>query len=461
MSNPLFSDFKPVSAKAFKQQIQVDLKGANYNDSVIWHSPEGIDVKPFYHREENSQPLSIPGQPKSWNIGEEIFILDPKISAQAVNSSVTKGTEAVIFKADKKFKIDDLLSNLDTNKIPLYFNLNFFEVSFIKALIDAGKRYEIALHVHTDPVGHLAESGNWYYGLDEDFKALSEIIDHNSNNPFLISINTGLYQNAGASIVQQLAYSLAHVNEYLNIYNSKLHSQTITFQLAAGSNYFFEIAKIRALRLLYASLAKEYNVPENCHVIARPSLRNKVLYDYNTNLLRTTTECMSAVLGGADTVVNLPYDSIYHKTNDFARRISRNQLLILKEESYFEATSNPAEGSYYIESLTEQLAEKALELFKNIENSGGFLKQLKEGTIQKKIKEQAGREQEDFDNKKRILLGTNKHPNPQDRMKDELQLYPFIKMKARKTLIEPIIPKRLAEQIEQERLKKEETQQQS
>lgn len=227
------------------------------------------------------------------------------------------------------------------------------------------------------------------------------------------------------------------------------------FTVSVGSNYFFEIAKLRALRILWSTLASEYQINTDCYISAVPTKRNKTLYDYNTNMLRTTTECMSAILGGANNVCNLPYDAIYHKDNEFGERIARNQLLILKHESAFDKVNNAADGAYYIESLTEQLAEKALELFKDIERNGGFLNQLKSGTIQRKIKENATKEQEQFNSGERILLGTNKHSNPNDKMAEQLQIYPFVKINKRKTLIVPIIEKRIAEQIEQTRLKNE------
>jgi methylmalonyl-CoA mutase len=253
---------------------------------------------------------------------------------------------------------------------------------------------------------------------------------------------------------------LAHANEYLNHFDNVItdeekQSLVIIFNVSVGTNYFFEIAKLRALRKLWATLASEYKVNPDCHIFATPTKRNKTLYGYNTNMLRTTTECMSAILGGANTISNLPYDSIYHKSNTFAERIARNQLLILKHESYFDKVNNPSDGTYYIESLTEQLAEKALQLFKDIEANGGFLKLLKQGNIQRKIKESAAKEQEQFNNNETILLETNKHTNPKDKMKQELELYPFVKTNPRKTLIEPIIERRLAEPIEQQRLKTE------
>jgi len=230
----------------------------------------------------------------------------------------------------------------------------------------------------------------------------------------------------------------------------------MTFNVSVGPNYFFEISKIRALRKLYELLAKEYGISTECHICMKPSKRNKTLYDYNVNLLRTTTENMAAIQGGANTVCSVAYDNIYHKSNEFGERIARNQLLILKLESYFDSSNDPAKGSYYIENLTQQLSEKALVLFKNIEANGGFLHQLKEGVIQRKIKESAEKEQELFDSGTLKLLGTNIHENLNDRMKNELELYPFVKVNPIKTLLEPIIERRLSEKIEIKRLNKEE-----
>jgi methylmalonyl-CoA mutase len=161
---------------------------------------------------------------------------------------------------------------------------------------------------------------------------------------------------------------------------------------------------------------------------------------------------MSGIIGGADAIANLPYDALYHKDNEFGDRIARNQLLVLKNESYFDKVNNPADGTYYIESITNQLAEKALILFKDIEANGGFLKQLNEGIIKRKIQESADKEQELFDSGKEVLLGTNKYSNKDNKMKHDLELFPFVKVKPRKTLITPIIERRLAEKMEQERL---------
>ena len=255
--------------------------------------------------------------------------------------------------------------------------------------------------------------------------------------------------------MQQLAYSLAHANEYLNSFGAE-NAHKIHFQFSVGSTYFHEIAKLRAFRLLWASLLKEYNVENiEAHLFVTPSARNKTIYDYNVNMLRTTSECMSAILGGSNTISNISYDKIYAESNEFGERISRNQLLILQQESGFQNAQNIAEGSYYIESLTEQMAEKALVIFKQIEKGGGFLKQLKEGNIQRKLKESTSKEETQFRKKELILLGTNLQPNRENFMKDNLKLDPFVKQRNIKTLFPPIIRKRLSENIEKQRLKEE------
>ncbi|WP_299684693.1 methylmalonyl-CoA mutase subunit beta [uncultured Dokdonia sp.] len=451
--NKLFTNFDPVSSKAYKQKIQFDLKGASYNDTLVWHSNEGIDIKPFYHRDEVANFPEVPGTPSTWYIGEDIFIQETNKAAQIANDCLASGTEVLYFNADAPFDAQQFFKILNTAEAPIYFRLGFLDENFYQEIIkEAGDR---TVFLNIDLIQHLAEDGNWFHNLKEDHQILDRILQKETHT---LSIDIDLYQNAGANMVQQLAYGMAHANEYLmHLEAMNVSLPSLTFQVAVGSNYFFEIAKLRALRQLIAVLIQEYAFAKaaTTHIIARPTRRNKTIYDYNTNMLRTTTEAMSAVLGGADTVINMPYDYIYHKTNDFGQRISRNQLIILKKESYFDAVSNPSDGTYYIEAITKQLAEKALALFKDIEQQGGFLKQLKEGTIQRKIKESAQKEQTQFDTQEKILLGTNKHPNPNDRMKDALELYPFVKINPRKTLIQPIIRQRLSEKIEQERLKTE------
>jgi methylmalonyl-CoA mutase len=448
----LFTEFEPISTKQWKQQIQFELKGADYNETLVWESPEGIKVKPFYHFDETTSMMATVAPEKPFSILQNIFVHDiQKSNARALNT-LQRGAESIRFTLENDLiSIEELMLGLPLEKTIYYFHLPFLSIDFANKINTFITKTNANIFLLIDPIGQLEKEGNWYENLEKDFEKLAKIAA-NSSVPFL-TIASGIYQNAGANIVQQLAYTLAHANEYFN--RIPAINQPITIEVAVGTNYFFEIAKLRALRILCNTLASEYNHNFDCHIIATPTKRNKTLYDYNVNMLRTTTECMSSILGGANAVANLPYDALYHKDNEFGDRIARNQLLILKHESYFDKVTNPADGAYYIETVTEQLAEKALELFKDIEKNGGLISQLIDGTIQRKINESAQKEQELFDSGREILLGTNKYPNKNDQMKNELELYPFVKQNARKTLIIPIIEKRLAEKTEQERLSQE------
>ena len=452
MAENLFDAFERVSSKQWKQQIQYELKGADYNDTLVWESLEGIKVKPFYHEDESETKYSISQSAETFKIVQNIFVHDIALSNKRALDSLNRGAENIRFTIENEnVPIEELMQDLPLEKTAYFFYLPFLSIDCVNKINDFAVKNKANIMIQIDPVGQLAKDGNWFENLEKDFEKMNAIASKTAI-PYL-SISSGTYQNAGANMVQQLAYALAHVNEYLN--RIKDINQPITIEISIGTNYFFEIAKLRALRMLFNTLAAEYNHNFDCHIVATPTKRNKTLYDYNVNMLRTTTECMSAILGGADSIANLPYDALYHKDNEFGDRIARNQLLVLKHESYFDKVSNASDGAYYIESLTEQLAEKALLLFKEIEEKGGFITQLIEGNIQKKISESAAKEQELFDNGKEILLGTNKYPNKNDKMKHDLELYPFVKQNPRKTLIVPIIEKRLAEKLEQERIASE------
>ena len=449
MEDFLFSEFNMVSPTAWKQKIQVDLKGEDYNNSLLWKSREGISVKPFYAKEDrHNKNILFPLE--GYKICQSIYVDNVFIANKIALDSLDRGATTIQFTAKSVFDYKKLLDKIDLKKFPLYFKLEFLDVNFISRLNKYCK--EGLIYYQLDIIGNLAKTGNWFSNLTSDItaiKKLTPIADHP------ICVDASLYQNAGATIVQELAYALAHTNEYIEMFGKSVASR-IHYSFSVGSNYFFEIAKLRAFRLLIETLFEEYEISKKrIHIFTKPSLRNKTIYDYNLNMLRTTSECMSAILGGSNTVSNVCYDSIYHKSNEFGERIARNQLLLIQKEAYLSEAQKFANGSYYIENIEKQFAEKSLIIFKQIEKSGGFLKQLKNGTIQKKITESAQKQQDQFDQNQLILVGSNKLPNKIDRMKEELELYPFLKNNNSKTLISPILQKRLSEEYEKERLKKE------
>jgi methylmalonyl-CoA mutase len=448
----LFSDFETVTSKQWKQLIQYDLKGADYNDNLVWESAEGIKVKPFYHSDEEIVANDFSQASESFKIVQPIFVHNVNLSNKRAIETLSRGAESIAFSIENDgCSVSDLMQNLPKENVRYFFYLQFLSIDFVTNVnqFAIANNYEIKIQI--DPINHLVSDGNWRKNETEDLQYSKEILANNTSTQ--CHVDARIYQNAGANKVQEIAFAIAQAFEYLNA--GFQFKNPIVFQISTGSNYFFEIAKLRALRLVYATVAKEFGANEICEIIATPSKRNKTIYDYNINMLRTTTECMSAILGGANYVCNLAYDAIYHKDNEFGDRIARNQLLILKKESYFDQVKNPSDGTYYIETLTNQLAEKALQMFKEIEEKGGFISQLKEGAIQRKIQESAKKEQDLLDSEEEVLVGTNKFINKNDRMSNDLELFPFVKQNPRKTLIIPVIEKRLAEQSEKERLSQE------
>ena len=450
MNKFLFNEFEATSsASLWKQKIQVDLNGLDYNDTLLWKTEEDITVKPYYTSTDRKN-LKIISPNESFSICQSIFIDDVNIANSLALDALKKGADSIQFTANKKFNTKLLLENINLGSTKLFFKLNFLDENFIKNISKIINKKKTFFQI--DIIGNLAENGNWFDNLKSDFKRLDSIAKITLNT---ICVDVSLYENAGAGIVQQLAYALAHTNEYIDKLNKNILTN-IHFIFSVRGNYFFEIAKLRAFKILIKALFKEYNIENsNIEIFVQPSLRNKSIYDYNVNMLRTTSECMSAILGGANTISNISYDQVYHKSNEFGERVSRNQLLILKEEANFKDGRLFAEGSYYIESISNQLAEKGLELFKKIEKSGGFLKLLKEGTIQNKIATKANKEQEKYNSKEISFLGTNLYPDSSNKMLNDLELYPFVKQRNIKTLTVPITRNRLSETYEKGRLNKE------
>ena len=413
--NNLFDEFPSVSSKQWKQKIQVDLKGADYNKTLLSHTLEGITIKPFYHS-DSYRELDIPKSNEEFNICQTIFINNEKTANFLAKDALKRGANSIQFVANKPFDFQIVLDGL--NESTLYFQFLFLDLEFITNLVNSNKEHTLFLNI--DLIGNLAKSGNWFFSNQKDHEILKTLMDNQRTNIYILGVDVSLYQNAGANTVQQIAYALAHANEYLNFINEhKIDSvKKINFNFAMGSNYFFEIAKLRAFQYLWNQLLKEYNLDIEANIFAQPTLRNKTLYDHHVNMLRTTSENMSGILGGANTISNVSYDALFHKKNEFGERIARNQLVILKEESKIQ-NGNLAKGSYYIEDLTYEIAEKALQIFKDIEKNGGFVSQLFKGTIQRKIHENALKEQALFDSGELVLLGTNKYPNANDKMNND------------------------------------------
>ncbi|WP_158211936.1 methylmalonyl-CoA mutase family protein [Robiginitalea sediminis] len=444
--SPLYP-FPPVGEKQWKQQIQADLKGGDYNELLTWTSPEGILVKPFYTASDRGTSAG-PGISRkgTWKIGVALDFREGDNIPQRAARALKGGADTLILEGMEAVADPGWAAQLPKEH-PIWIALDDMYQNIPNLPQTAT--------LLADPIGNLMATGNWGKGMEVDFETLAGLAASGCR----LGIRGALYQQAGAHAVQEVAYILAHLREYaIRAENSPALKPLLeqpVLRVAIGGEYFMEIAKLRALRKGWALLAREHGYSGDCQIIAAPSLRNKTVYDYNTNMLRTTAESMAAILGGADVVCNIPYDALFHLPNEFGDRITRNQLLLLRHESYFTAVENPADGAYYIESLTDQLGRKSLELLKTLEKGGGLLQQLRGHQIQKKIRESHNKEQEAFDQGRRVLVGSNVFPNPEDRMAKALEKPVGMPKKRGRTEIEPLPLRRLASNYDLNRLKDE------
>ena len=318
--------------------------------------------------------------------------------------------------------------------------------------------------LEADPLSRLMINGTLCIPPKEGFDYLASVVKSSISLPLFrtININASIFNNAGADIVQELAFAISMGSEYLTQLtqrgiNSSTAASKIKFSFGIGSDYFPEIAKLRAARLLWSVVNSGFN-PDSRNISMEihsvTSKWNKTVYDPYVNLLRTQTEAMSAILGGTDSLTVDPFDIVFRNPDEFSERIARNQQLILKEESYFDKVVDPSAGSYYIENLTNLIAENAWKLFLEIEDTGGFLSGLKSGFIQTKLKESAVTRKRDLATRKTVLLGTNQYPNTQEKISETVDLEKALfRKKAEKDLIvEPVALFRGSEEYDKLRI---------
>lgn len=352
----------------WEKLVQKQLKTENIYEILSKENLEGIVVKPYY--DSVAKPLqNLPKVEESTHLVSPYHEnLEENVFAFLLENNVEGLTEKVIFVNNK-----DLSEHI---------------------LIEEENRYFSLVDVFSDD--HFGE-------IDEQLakELLEKDFDRN------ICINISLHQNAGASILQQLAVALAKTKDLAEIFGAEILSKII-FKFAIGGNYFFEIAKLRAFKLLFNQLSKEFDQDEIPYIFAETSLRNKSVSDADNNLIRATLELSAAMIGGADAVFSNNYK--IENSTTLSEEISFKQQIVLAYESIVNVFDDAGNGSYYIEDITQQLAEKSWQLFLEIENSGGYTSSLKTGWIQRKVHEQAVKEQNWVEEGKMKLIGVNLYP---------------------------------------------------
>ncbi len=454
----LFSEFPEISTQEWLNLITKDLKGADFDSNLRTPTPDGFTIQPFY-RAEDVEKLNYLRENKDLfrknqklSNRQRIEIQNIEILPNEIRELHSKGVDAVeiLLPEHINFTINDLVPMIRTAE-ELNLEVHFVTDRYFTELIDLLNNTKLSCSIGFDPLGYIAVNGseyNSFSGISAFFQDLPKF----SENVKVININAKHFGNAGASASQELGCGLAMLSEYLNITaetntNILPHIQYVS---SVGSHFFIEIAKLKATRLLYQNVAETYfpNAKITPYIHTETTTRNKTAYSKHTNILRATTEAMSANLGGADSFCALPFDAFTGEHSDLAKRIARNTQIILNQEAKIDAVINPAEGSYYIENLTDKIAETAWTFFKEIEAQGGYFEALKTGFIQAKIEETAQKAEQSVAENKTTVLGVNKYPDNTETIEN---LNVKKEVSTKNLLITPLTVKRLAESLEQER----------
>ncbi len=438
----LFTEFQAPTTQEWLDKIEVDLKGADFQKRLVWRTNEGFNVQPFYRREDLANlktPDALPGEfpfvrgnkkdSNVWYIRQNIEVTDPKEANAKALDILNKGIDSLGFKLSGKMvskeTVETLLDGIYCDIVELNFSTcqrHSLELAELLVAYFEQKGYDkekIVGSIEWDPMKKILLKGKDTTPVLTYGPQLVEALKDYPNFR-CVAVNSDALNNAGAYIVQELGYALAWGNEYLQQLvdagvDVDLAAKSIKFNMGVSENYFMELAKFRAARLLWAQIVKQYEPKCDCAckmiVNATTSTYNQTLFDSYVNLLRSQTEAMSAALGGIHSMVVTPFDAPYEQPTDFSERIARNQQLLLKEESHFGTIVDPGAGSYYIEHLTDALAQEAWKIFLKVEEEGGFLAAIKAGSVQDDINATNVKRHGDAAKRKEFILGTNQFPN--------------------------------------------------
>ncbi len=438
----LFTEFQAPTTQEWLDKIEVDLKGADFQKRLVWRTNEGFNVQPFYRREDLANlktPDALPGEfpfvrgnkkdSNEWYVRQNIVVNDPKEANAKALDILNKGVDSIGFRlghAELSAEyIETLLKDIRLDIVEVSYRAcqrhalqlaDLLVAYFEKQGYDKEK---IVGGLGFDPIERMLMKGKDTTMLLPNMPTLVEKLKDYPNLR-CVMVHSDLLNNSGAYIVQEMGYALAWGNEYLQQLvdagvDVDLAASKIKFYMGISENYFMEIAKFRACRLLWAQIVKQYEPKDDNSakmiINASTSTYNQTVFDSYVNLLRSQTEAMSAALGGVHSMVVTPFDVTYEKPTDFSERIARNQQLLIKEESHFDRIVDPSAGSYYIEHLTDALAQEAWKIFLKVEEEGGFLEAVKKGTVQDEINATKVKRHGDAAKRTEFILGTNQFRN--------------------------------------------------
>ena len=443
-SEKLFTEFPPVPTEKWEEVITADLKGADYERKLVWKTGEGFNVRPYY-RAENLEGIKFLGSKAGefpyvrgthahnrWRVHQTVSVVCPKEANAEALKILNAGVDSLGFciaSADfSAADLDMLLKDICIPAVEITFcgekMANVAELVLAKVEKEGIAKEDVRIAFCIDPlVKGLSSKGDFCSPNGE--KCIARIVEliHKTKeykHVRIVTVAGQTFGNSGSTIVEELAFTLSAGHDYLvRLTDAGLDvdaaARKLRFSFSVSSNYFMEIAKFRAARMLWANIVKGYGPAKNCackmQIHAETSRWNQTVYDPYVNMLRGTTEAMSATIAGVHSLEVMPFDASFENPTEFSKRIARNVELLLKNESHFDQVVDPAGGSYYVENLTQSIAAEAWKLFLEIEEKGGYTEAYKAGLIVERIKASAAAKDKNIATRRQTLLGANQYPN--------------------------------------------------
>lgn len=443
-SEKLFTEFPPVPTEKWEEVITADLKGADYERKLVWKTGEGFNVRPYY-RAENLEGIKFLGSQAGefpyvrgthahnrWRVHQTVSVVCPKEANAEALKILNAGVDSLGFciaSADfSAADLDTLLKDICIEAVEITFcgekTAHVAELVLAKVEKEGIAKEDVRIAFCIDPlVKGLSSKGDFCSPNGE--KCIARIVEliHKTKeykHVRIVTVAGQTFGNSGSTIVEELAFTLSAGHDYLvRLMDAGLNvdqaARKLRFSFSVSSNYFMEIAKFRAARMLWANIVKGYGPAKNCackmHIHAETSRWNQTVYDPYVNMLRGTTEAMSATIAGVHSLEVTPFDTSFENPTEFSMRIARNVELLLKNESHFDQVVDPAGGSYYVENLTQSIAAEAWKLFLEIEQKGGYTEAYKAGLIVERIKASAAAKDKNIATRRQTLLGANQYPN--------------------------------------------------
>lgn len=456
----LFGEFRAPTYEEWKKEAEALLKGAPFDKKMLTKTPEGIVLQPIYNASDAGPAPALPGsgdyvrgidasgyRARPWLISQELYAAEPAEFNRKVKDAISKGQTSVELVLDERTRagldadavggpkvgcrglsaslksdLEAALAGVDAESVSLNVWAGPATPAVAAMLYSAFPGKKLSGGFYFDPISELAAAGTLPCSMECAYDRIFAVASYNAKNmPSMgaIGVDTLPYSSAGASAVEELGAAFAAAVKYLREMLARGMSideaaPLVRFRLSIGSNFFTEIAKFRAARSVWSRIVGEFGGGDEARkmrISARTALYNKTVFDPYVNMLRTTTEAFSGVIGGVESMTVAPFDEIVRRPDEFSMRIARNQQIVLQEECNLCDVVDPAGGSFFVESLTGEIAARAWGFFSEIEAAGGMEKAVMDGMVQKAVAATAAGRRKLYDSRRSVIVGTNSYAN--------------------------------------------------